>query len=276
VPTKVKPVENAVHVLELLGQERALGVSEISRRLSIAKSSTHDILSTLLSAGLVERDGERGVYGLGIHLFELGNLARANLELRRVALPHLRSLNEALDETVHLTVLDQDHALYVECYESTKRLRTYSVIGVRAPLHCTAVGKVMLAYQDPDEIDRVIREKGLPPFTAQTMTAAGRLREALRVIASRGWAVDDMEHEEGVRCVAAPIRDHEGRVFAAVSVSGPSQRMLPQRDEETARLVMGRTAEISRRLGYSGNQIASPDHRRRPAERRRNNLKEVL
>lgn len=250
MPAKVKPVENAVHVLELLGEERALGVSDISRRLAIAKSSTHDILSTLLSAGLVERDAERGLYALGIHLFELGNLARANLELRRVALPHLRALNEALDETVHLTVLDQDEALYVECYESTKRLRTYSVIGVRAPLHCTAVGKAMLAFQESAEVDRITRGKGLRRFTAQTITSAARLREELRAIASRGWAVDDMEHEEGVRCVGAPIRDHEGRVFAAISVSGPSQRMPPPRDADTAGTLVGVTREISRRLGY--------------------------
>jgi IclR family KDG regulon transcriptional repressor len=248
----VKPVQNAIRMLHLLGEQGTMGVTQIASRLDLSKSSVHDILCTLLSDGLVEKDTERSVYRLGIRLFELGNLARASLELRRLALPHLKALNEALDETVHLTVVDEDEVLYVECYESSKRLRTYSVIGVRAPLFCTAVGKAILAFQQAEQIERVIREQGLRRFTAQTITDAARLKKELRAIAARGYAVDNMEHEEGVRCVGAPIRDHDGRVFASISVSGPSQRMLPERDEDTARLLVSRTQDISRRLGYRG------------------------
>jgi IclR family KDG regulon transcriptional repressor len=246
----VKPVQNAIRILEVLGQEQGLGVTRISKLLELPKSSVHDILATLHNDGLVEKDSERNYYSLGLRLFELGNLARANLELRRVATPFLRSLNEKLDETVHLTILDGWEVLYIECFESAKQLRTYSVIGVRAPLHCTAVGKAILAYFTEKQVGEMIKAMGLPRFTANTITERAALDRELAEIRRRGYAVDDAEHEEGVRCIGAPIHNHEAQVRASISVSGPSQRMTPQRDEEVGKLLMSKTIEVSRRLGY--------------------------
>ena len=153
----VKSVSNAIRILEILGRERLLGVTRISQLLDLPKSSVHDILATLRSEGMVEKDSERNRYSLGLRLFELGNVAKANFEVRRIATPFLRSLNEDLDETVHLTILDGWEVLYIECFESTKRLRTYSVIGVRAPLHCTAVGKAILAFFTNEQVSEMIR-----------------------------------------------------------------------------------------------------------------------
>jgi IclR family KDG regulon transcriptional repressor len=246
----VKSVYRAVKILDVLSSEGEKSVTEISTTLSFPKSSVHEITSTLLATGILEKDSDRNKYSLGLKLFELGKQAQANLEISKVAIPSLRSLHEQFDETVHLTVLDRKEVLYVECFESTKQLRTYSVIGIRAPLHCTAVGKAILAYLDDEEVEEIIRSMGLPRFTQNTITDRVRLNAEVRKIRDSGFATDEMEHEEGVCCVGAPVRNHTGQVVASISVSGPSQRITPVRIAEIAPLVMERAAEISRRLGY--------------------------
>ncbi|MBW2123624.1 MAG: IclR family transcriptional regulator [Deltaproteobacteria bacterium] len=246
----VKSVWRAFKILESFETGGMMGVTELSRKLDFPKSSVYEIVTTLVGQGILEKDPERNRYRLGLRLFELGNRARDSLEIRRVASPLLKTLNRELDETVHLTVLESGEVLYVECFESTKRLRTYSVIGVRAPLHCTAVGKAILAFLGRDEIEEIIRNKGLPGFTERTITDRGALLAELDRIVASGYAVDNMEHEEGARCVGSPIRNGIGRVFASISVSGPSQRITEQRIPEIGKLVMAAAAEISRRLGY--------------------------
>ena len=246
----VKSVYRAVKILDVLSSEGEKSVTEISRSLNFPKSSVHEIISTLLEEGILGKDTDRNRYSLGLKLFELGKQAQANLEISKVAIPSLRGLHEELDETVHLTVLDGKEVLYIECFESTKRLRTYSVIGVRAPLHCTAVGKAILAYLDEAEVEEVIQSMGLPRFTDNTITDREALKKEIQRIRGCGFATDNMEHEEGVCCVGAPVRNHTGKVVGSISVSGPSQRVTAARIEEIAPLVMERAAEISRRLGY--------------------------
>jgi len=250
----VKSVYRAVKILDVLSSEGEKSVTEISTTLSFPKSSVHEITSTLLATGILEKDSDRNKYSLGLKLFELGKQAQANLEISKVAIPSLRSLHEQFDETVHLTVLDRKEVLYIECFESTKQLRTYSVIGIRAPLHCTAVGKAILAYLDDEEVEEIIRSMGLPRFTQNTITDRVRLNAEVRKIRDSGFATDEMEHEEGVCCVGAPVRNHTGQVVASISVSGPSQRITPVRIAEIAPLVMERAAEISRRLGYKPSE----------------------
>jgi IclR family KDG regulon transcriptional repressor len=246
----VKSVYRAVKILDVLSSEGEKSVTEISRSLNFPKSSVHEIISTLLEEGILGKDTDRNRYSLGLKLFELGKQAQANLEISKVAIPSLRGLHEELDETVHLTVLDGKEVLYIECFESTKRLRTYSVIGVRAPLHCTAVGKAILAYLDEAEVEEVIQSMGLPRFTDNTITDREALKKEIQRIRGCGFATDNMEHEEGVCCVGAPVRNHTGKVVGSISVSGPSQRVTAARIEEIAPQVIERAAEISRRLGY--------------------------
>lgn len=246
----VRSVRRTIKILESFNSEEGVGVTELSKKLNIPKSSVHEILTTLVQEKILGKDDDRSRYYLGTKLFELGNRARANLEIRKVAIPLLKALNEELDETVHLTALDNGEVLYVECFESTKRLRTYSVIGVRAPLHCTAVGKAILGFLPEDDIERIVRTKGLERFTENTITDKALLLEDLKQIVQRGYAVDNMEHEEGMRCVGAPIRNSNGVVFASISVSGPSQRITPDRIPQIAKVVVSTGKEISRRLGY--------------------------
>jgi len=246
----IRSIVRAIKILEAFNNKSKMGITEISKMLNIPKSTTHNIVTTLSKESILEKDTEINKYFLGIKLFELGDRARENFELRKVSIPYLKELNETFDETVHLTVPENGEVLYIECFESTKRLRTYSVIGIRAPLHCTAVGKAILAYLPGNEIDRIIKEKGLQKFTKNTIRNKKQLLEEIKIIKKIGYAVDNMEHEEGVRCVGAPIKDNSGYPVASISISGPSQRItdkiIPQLAAHTIRV----TNAISERTAY--------------------------
>jgi DNA-binding IclR family transcriptional regulator len=247
----VKSVLRAIRILESFNNEEGMTLTQIGKRLGLPKSSVHNILSTLVAERILEKDSDGPRYHLGLKLFELGDKARSNLEVRKRATPFLKILNNQLDETVHLTVLEEGEVLYIECFESTKRLRTYSVIGVRAPLHCTSVGKAILAFLPKEEIEKIILKKGLQKFTENTIVNTEKLLKELEGIRKRGYAVDNMEHEEHVRCIGAPVFNYEGRVFASISVSGPSQRVTFDKMPVVAKMVMSATREVSRRMGYN-------------------------
>jgi len=246
--SQVRSIRRAVQILETLGRNPSLSVAELCRFLRVPKSSIYEIISTLAADGLIEKDG--GSYRLGARLVELARPARQDRELTRAARPAIEKLRDELDETVQLTVRDGDEILYVEGSESSRQLRTFFDPGDRAPLYCTALGKAILAFQQPADIRRVLRRKGLRSFTPRTLTVPARLLRDLERTAARGYSVDDMEHEEGVRCIGAPIRDRDGEVFASLSVSGPAHRVSPDREQEIARRVIAAAAEISRRLGW--------------------------
>jgi IclR family KDG regulon transcriptional repressor len=246
----VNTVSRAVLILEYLADHDDQGVSDIARILEMPKSSTHSILSTLEHHSLVEKDERSGRYHLGLKLVELGYRAQGELGLVRVGRPFIQGLNRDTDETVHLTVLDHREVLYVDCVESRLRLRTYSVIGVRAPLYCTSVGKALLAWQDDAYITAYLAETDFKPETSRTITDTAALRIEIEKIRSQGYAIDDREHEDHLRCIGAPIRNSRGEVFASVSVSGPEVRMTPERVKELSARVIGVAADISRKLGF--------------------------
>jgi DNA-binding IclR family transcriptional regulator len=203
---------------------------------------------------MVERDLITGKFHLGIKLIELGYSAQLELDICKIAIPFLYGLNLEFDETIHLTVLDNDQVLYVACIESTRRLRTNPVLGYRAPLYCTAVGKAILAFQSEEEICRIIKEQPLEKFTPNTLNRTNRLLDELAKIRQQGYAIDNMEHEEHLRCIGAPIRNAQGYVFASISLSGPAERNTLGRLKSLAPAIMDRCIEISKRLGYPGNQ----------------------
>jgi IclR family transcriptional regulator, KDG regulon repressor len=246
---RIKSISRAVRILESFGLGATPTVTELSRSLKLPKSSVFEILSTLAAEGIVAKEERTNRYRLGAKLLELSSLVGQGLEVSAVAEPLLKALNKAVDETVQLTVLDRREILYVGGFESTRQLRTFFRRGDRAPLHCTALGKAILAFLPRAEIDAVIRS-GLPRFTSRTLTEGRRLREELARTAARGYAVDNEEHEEGVRCVGAPVRSADGAVFASISVSGPAHRLPPAKDRAMARRVVETANGISRRLGW--------------------------
>jgi DNA-binding IclR family transcriptional regulator len=171
--------------------------------------------------------------------------------LRLQARPFLIELRDFAQETVHLVVMDQGHVAYVDKVECSKAVRMHSAVGDRALVHCTAVGKAMLAFMPQEDVERILDDHGLPARTPQTITDRGRLREELKKVRRLGYAVDDIENEEGIRCLGAPIFDHQGRPAAALSVSGPAYRLSMERTLELAEGVMETAFMVSQQLGYS-------------------------
>ena len=248
----IRVVENAFQVLETLTQanEGFLGVSDIAKRTGLNKTSVSRILVTLCKRGYVEQDRVSRKYRLTLKLFELGSMCLERVDLVNEARPILEELARYTGETVHLAVLDQGEAVYIDKVESDQAVRMYSRVGRRSPLHCTGVGKVLLAFADENEIARVIDQKGLRRYTNSTITDPSMLRRQLDEIRARGVAFDNEEHEEGIRCVAAPVRDHRGLIVAAISVAGPSFRVTPERQQALAQPVSQAALAISQRLGY--------------------------
>jgi DNA-binding IclR family transcriptional regulator len=245
----VKSVQRAAQILDGLAAGGELTIGEIRLALKMPKSTAHEIITTLVSQGFVEKSADGGAYRLGLKMFELGIKAQGNLEIRTIATPLLKELNVRFDEAVHLTVLDAGEVLYVESLQSSKSLRTHSAVGLRAPLHCTGVGKAIMAFLSTPDIDAIIRRKKLPRFTARTITTRAGLFAELEKTLQRGFSIDDCEHEDGVRCVGAPVRDHTGRVVGSISIAAPAQRMPRDRVEELGRAIMTVANEVTRLMG---------------------------
>ncbi len=246
----VSTVRKSIQILNTLAADGDLSATDISRRLGLPKSSVHNILTTLLAERMIERNPDTGRYHLGVKLIELGHKAHTSIDVGQVARSELVRLNQVTDETVHLTLLDEEQILYADCVESSKRLRTYSVIGVLAPLHCTSVGKAILAFQPEEFIERYIDHHGLPRFTANTITDPETLHLELERIRGLGYAVDNMEHEDHIRCIGAPIRNARGQVFASISVSAPAARIPIDDMPALADDVVSAANTISERLGW--------------------------
>ncbi|MBM7556859.1 IclR family transcriptional regulator [Halanaerobacter jeridensis] len=251
----VKSVNRSVNILEELSKyEDGLGVTELSNRLDVHKSSVHRLLSTLLYRGLVEQNEENGKYELGLKIFELGSRIFNELEVREYAKPYLEQLVKKTNETVHLVTLDQGEVLYLDKVSSPETITMASQIGARAPIHSTAVGKAIAAHLEEKRVEEIISKKGMPKRTENTITELEEFKENLGLIRERGYAIDEIENEAGIRCIAAPIFDYDGKVVAAVSISGPTIRVTQDRISNLANQVTETGLQISYRLGYNPNQ----------------------
>ena len=247
----IKSINRALQVLELFSLEKPeWGVTEISKALNIYKSNVHNILSTLAEKSFVGKDPKTDKYKLGIKFFELGSVVIKNMDLRRIAHPYIEKLSKEFNETVHLGVLDKGRVVSIEREESDKGLCSHIEIGKRTPLHCTAVGKAIMAYLSKDKVAAIVEGKGLKKYTENTITNKEELEKELLKIRKQGYSVDNMEHEEGVRCVAGPIRDYTGKVIASMSVSGPAFRINENNIPNIVKKDKGYCNCISEEMGY--------------------------
>lgn len=256
---RIQSVERAVAILNAFSaEEPELGVTELADRLDLHKSTVHRFLVNLEAAGLVERNRHTARYRLGLRIFELGGLVLQQMSLWDEALPFLEGLVRDSGETGHLAVLDGGEAVYIEKVEARKALRIPSAIGRGYPAHATSLGKLLLAHLTADARDLVLAERGLSRCTPNTITGRDRLNTELDLIRSQGFAVDDEEYEEGLRCIGAPIVGHTGHVVAAIGIGGPVTRVTPQRVGELAELVMSAAASLSRRMGSEQSDAYAP------------------
>lgn len=256
---RLSSVANSIRLLtSFSGQEDELGITTLASRLRLAKSTVHRLAATLTSAGFLEQNSETGKYRLGVALFELGALVRRRMDVANEARPKLRELLEKTGETVQLGIVDHYSVLYVYEMESPRAIRMAAAVGGRAPLHCTAVGKVLLAFQPADYVKQVI-DRGLTAYTPKTLTKREAVLGMLDEIRQREHAIDDEESEGGLRAVAAPVRNHTGAVIAALGVAAPVQRMSKKTMHTCVPSVIETANAVSVRLGYLQSRRSNGD-----------------
>jgi DNA-binding IclR family transcriptional regulator len=249
----VQSLERALKILDVLAKNPdGLGVTEISREIDLHKSTVYRLLSTFVKWGYVDQDKKLEKYKLGLKIVELSNCILSSLGLREVARPYLEELMKYANEVVHLCVLSDGEVVYIDKVECPSTIRMYSQIGKRAPVHCTGVGKAILAFLPEEEAIRILKAKGLPQKTPNTITNLEEMLKHLEKIRELEYAVDNVEHEEGIRCVATPLFDHTNKVVASISISGPDYRVTEDRIPELAEKIKEIAQQISRKLGYFG------------------------
>jgi IclR family transcriptional regulator, KDG regulon repressor len=251
---RLSSVAAAIKLLNAFSEdETEFGISNLAKRLGLAKSTVHRLATTLVADRLLEQDPHSGKYRLGIALFRLGALVRRRMDASNEARPFLFDLRKKTNETVHLAILDGAEIMYVYYLESTQAIRMRSDLGGRKPAYCTAEGQAILAFGPSEVVERVAK-RGLRARTPQTITDVNKLLKALQLVRQRGYAMDDEESEIGMRCIAAPIRNDAAEVVAAVGVAGPVSRLTKKTLASFAPHVVAAAASISARLGHSGRE----------------------
>lgn len=269
-PDEVQAVARTLRILEVLASEGELGLTNLATRVGVHKSTLYRFMCTLCDLGYARRDPDTERFSLRLKIFEIGASVYARLDLVKLASPCLERLSSATQETVHLAILDDGQLVYLSKIESTRALRVsmQSRVGMTAPAYCTGVGKVLLAWAEIGFLEGYLKRCQFVPFTEKTIPDRLRLAAELQTIRNRGWAVDDEEHEYGVRCVAAPVREKGGEVVAALSIAGPTVRMGPDRLESVRTLVCEAAEEISAALGHSKREVVASQPRHRAGGRK--------
>jgi IclR family KDG regulon transcriptional repressor len=241
----------ALDLLELVGEQPGLTLTELARTSELTKVTVFRILANLERRGYVRRDEATGRYRLGMKVIELGSRLVDELDLRLIARPILEELRNQSGETVNLAVPVDWRITYIDILQSSQGLRMAATVGATDDLHSTALGKAILAFEPPDAIREFFAGRRLLQKTERTITAEKRLREELAAVRARGYSVDDEENEIGARCAAAAVLGPDGSAVGAVSISGPATRMTLERLDELGPLIRRSSENISERLGFS-------------------------
>lgn len=246
----VRAVERALQILGCFDDKNPeRGVSEIAEAVNLHKATAHRIVTTLLNYGYLERTDDDQRYRLGLMLAGLGFKVVRRMDLRREALPYMNELIDRWDETCDLSVFDQGRVFYVEVLRGSHALTIAAAIGQRLPAHCTASGKLFLAYLASEELNTFFSHH-MRAYTKNTITFPDELRLHLEAIRQQGYSIDDEELEEGIRAIAAPIFNHKGSIIAAMSIPGPTNRLTQDRIPAMVDSLIQATNEISHRLGW--------------------------
>lgn len=247
----VQSVERALKLVNLLSQEnREMSLTEISKAMAWPKSTVHGLLATLRDYQFVDQSPANGHYYLGIRLFELGNQVARGWSIRQLAMPVMQRLSGRLGEMVQLATEDKGEVLYIEKIDSTQMIRIVSEIGMRLPMHCSGLGKVLLAHKTTAEVKYILKKRGMKPMTRRTITDPDALGDELMKVRRQGYAVDDREIMDSLRCVAAPIFDRDGQVKYAISISGLAGSLQGKHFDDTLAALREAAEDISYAMGY--------------------------
>lgn len=248
----IRSIHNALNLLEeFKGDRDELGVTELSKRLNLHKNRVFRILATLEAKGYIEQNKATENYRLGVKSLELGQTFIKQLGLVRQAKPFLREIVEKCNEMAYVGIIRQNSVIYLDAEEANQMVKVDNRVGWRIPIHCTAIGKVQVAYSSDEELEKLGVLDNMERYTPNTIVDRGEFLKHLKAVAKQGYALDNEEYNLGVRCVGVPLRDYTGRVVAGISVAGPSFRMTDEvLKKEIIPAVKAAGEKASKRLGF--------------------------
>ncbi len=247
----VPALTKALWILEMLASSRVgLSLPEIVKKTGLPKSSVHCILVTLQRQGYLFRNENTSRYMFGLKLFSLVNMAVSGLKLRQQAAPFLHRLTQQTGTTAHMAILEHNEAILIEKIDPVGAARKATWLGKRMEVHCTGIGKAIIAYLPQERLNELLEERPLPRHNENTIASPKRLKEDLAATAKRGYSIDDEEDEIGHRCIGVPVFDETGQVIGAISIAGTIAQITAENAQELAQRVKSAAASISRVLGY--------------------------
>lgn len=246
----IQSLDRGLQILGILGKKRSAGVTELAKELGVDKSTAFRMLDTMMRHNLIQQDENTAKYKLGIGILRLSQQLLNNLNIINISRPFMRALVDFTNESAHLCSLSNDKAYVVDQVISNSIIKVSATIGLEEPIYCSSVGKCILAFMTEEKREKILEKIDLKPYTSKTITSKEMLIAHLEQIRLNGYALDDEELNVGVRCIAAPIFNHMGKVKNSIGISGPATRMdtenisiYSEKVKETARL-------ISQKIGY--------------------------
>ncbi|MFV0576699.1 MAG: DNA-binding transcriptional regulator KdgR [Vibrio sp.] len=249
-PDAVSSVLKVFGILQALGEQKDIGITELSQRLMMSKSTTYRFLQTMKTLGYVAQEGEADKYSLTLKLFEVGAKSLEYVDLISLADKEMRHISEQTNEALHLGALDHDHIIYIHKIDSGYNLRMQSRIGRRNPLYSTAIGKVLLADRDEAFVRNALKDITFIKHTPKTHENVEQLLAELKQVKAQGYAEDNEEQEPGLRCIGAPVFDRFGNVVAGLSISFPTIRFDVNRMSYYVNILQTACKNISEQMGY--------------------------
>lgn len=266
-PESVAAVLKVFAILQALAERNEVGISELSVRLAMPKATVYRFLQTMKTLGYVRQEADSERYGLAMRMYELGAKALQYPDLVEIAKVPMQRIADATGETVHLGTLIESEIIYVHKVDSRHTLGMYSRVGRRAPLHCTAIGKVLMAWESPSRRDRILAGCDFKPFRDKTITTRTAYEAELQRTLAQGFGQDREEFDDHIRCAAIPVFDRLNQVVAGISVSFPSFRYELAREPELVAMLRDASREISRQLGCTRFPLDPPQDEARRAAR---------
>ena len=254
-PESVAAVLKVFAILQALSQREEIGISDLSVKLAMPKATVYRFLQTMKTLGVVRQESDSEQYGLGMKLYELGSKALLNPDLINLAKHHMQMLADRTGETVHLGTLIDSEIIYVHKVDSRHMLGMYSRIGRRAPLHCTAIGKVLMAWEHPERRDRILSDAVFTRFRDKTIVDHAAFLEELRRVRGQGFGEDREEFDDHIRCLGVPIFDRLNQPVAGLSVSFPTFRYDEAAAPAVVAMLQAASRDISARLGCTENPL---------------------
>ncbi|KNH10917.1 MULTISPECIES: DNA-binding transcriptional regulator KdgR [Vibrio] len=254
-PEAVSSVLKVFNILESLGEQKEIGVSDLSQRLMMSKATTYRFLQTMKMLGYVSQQGEADRYSLTLKMFELGSKSLEWVDMITIAEKEMRVISEETNETIHLGALDHGSIIYIHKIDSSFALRMHSRVGRRNPLHTTAIGKVLLAERDEEFVRTQLADAEFVKSTKNTLENVDQLVDELKAVKLQHFGEDNEEQEPGLRCIAAPVYDRFGTVIAGVSISFPTIRFDEEKKAYYVELLHNAGRNISKQLGFNDYPI---------------------